>query len=176
MNRTNYLSLLAVVATSWIAGCGTETPATTPPITARKVPADQADAAPSLSETAAEEVNAEVRDMAAVERLRSVEQSSLADTTTDALGRIGSATVPALVARLQQSDSVARQRALRILARIGPAAKDAVPAIIGQLRDPDEKVRKLAVRALGQIGPNASAAVPELMRIFDEGVEEQPVR
>ncbi len=172
MKRIISLGVLTVLSASVFIGCGTETNEASAPVIVHKVPAHEADVSPKLNPLPGAEVSAELRDLATLKRLRSLEESSLADTTSDALGRIGRASVPALAQRLKQSDPEARKRALRILARIGPEAEEAVGAIATQLRDPDEEVRKLAVRALGQIGSGASTAVPELMRIFDEGEEQ----
>jgi HEAT repeat protein len=52
---------------------------------------------------------------------------------------------------MKDDNSIVRQEAILILARIGPAAKDAVPALQQALNDPDEQVRARANTALRQI-------------------------
>ena len=119
MKRNISLGVLTLLSASVFTGCGTETNEASTPVTVRKVSVNGADVSPKLSSSPGAEVNAELRDMATLKRLRSAEGSSLADTTSDTLGRIGRASVPALAQRLKQSDPEARKRALRILARIG---------------------------------------------------------
>ena len=92
---------------------------------------------------------------------------SLRETAADALGRIGAPAVPELIESLRNRDPRERQRAARVLARIGPDAVDAVPMLTAALRDPDPFVQKTAARALGQIGPDAAVAVPELVELFN---------
>ncbi len=52
-----------------------------------------------------------------------------------ALGRIGPAAVPALIAALKDKDRQVRWYAASALGRIGPAAKEAVPALEAAARD-----------------------------------------
>jgi hypothetical protein len=59
--------------------------------------------------------------------------------------------VPVLIELLKDDNSIVRQEAILILARIGPAARDAVPALQQALNDPDEQVRARAITALRQI-------------------------
>ena len=59
--------------------------------------------------------------------------------------------VPVLIELLKDDNSVVRQEAILILARIGPAARDALPALQQALKDPDEQVRARAITALRQI-------------------------
>ncbi len=90
------------------------------------------------------------------------------ETAADALGRIGAASVPALVECLTDERPELRRRAAQILARIGPDAAIAVPALTQLLHDADPEVQREAARALGQIGPAASPAIPDLLQLFDE--------
>lgn len=99
---------------------------------------------------------------------------SLQETVADALRRIGPAAVPSLTQSLKSTDSDLRLRAVEILGRMGPEAKDAIPDLIERLGDDDPRVRKAAVRALGQIGPSAAAAVPELIRILQSADDQSP--
>jgi len=59
--------------------------------------------------------------------------------------------VPVLIELLKDENSIVRQEAILILARIGPAARDALPALQQALKDPDEQVRARATTALRQI-------------------------
>ncbi len=59
--------------------------------------------------------------------------------------------VPVLIELLKDENSIVRQEAILILARIGPAARDALPALEQALKDPDEQVRARANTALRQI-------------------------
>ena len=59
--------------------------------------------------------------------------------------------VPVLIELLRDDNSIVRQEAILILARIGPAARDALPALQQALKDPDEQVRARAITALRQI-------------------------
>jgi HEAT repeat protein len=86
------------------------------------------------------------------------------DTAADALGRIGDAAVPALIAALEDPDRDVRTQATRALARMGAKAESAIPALIEALNDDDKEVRQGAARALGQIGPLADEAVPALVQ------------
>ncbi len=84
-------------------------------------------------------------------------------TTIDALSRIGTPSVPALIAVLHDPDPELRRDAAQALARIGSDASEAVPDLIAALDDQDASVRKFATRALGEIGPAAGRAVPALI-------------
>lgn len=90
------------------------------------------------------------------------------EAAADALGRIGPAAVPQLVAALRSTDPEERLQATQVLARMGSDAKEAVPDLIRLLEDPDERIRKAATRTLGRIGPDAAEAVPALMRTLLE--------
>ena len=78
--------------------------------------------------------------------------------------------VPGLIEALHEKDECMRTAAVRALAGMGPAAKDAVAALISVLLDGKERhdVRVGAVRALGCIGPAASKAIPSLNRVRRE--------
>jgi HEAT repeat protein len=88
---------------------------------------------------------------------------TLEQTAVDALARIGSPSVPALVTMLRDPDAELRQDAARALAKMGTDASRALPELIVALEDKDEEVRKEAARALGEIGPAASDAIPALV-------------
>jgi HEAT repeat protein len=78
----------------------------------------------------------------------------LQQTAMDSLGRIGTPTVPELVAMLRDLDPRQRANPARVLARIGPEAA-AVPALTSALSDLDEIVQQSAARSLGHVGPAA---------------------
>ena len=59
---------------------------------------------------------------------------------------------------------------IRILEKIGPAAKPAVPALIKTLKDKKWNIRKNSAKALGAIGSNAKSAVSELVGILKDEV------
>jgi hypothetical protein len=59
--------------------------------------------------------------------------------------------VPVLIELMQDQNSIVRQEAILILARIGGPARSAVPALQQALKDPDEQVRARATTALKQI-------------------------
>jgi len=59
--------------------------------------------------------------------------------------------VPILIELLKDDNSVVRQEAILILARIGGPARAAIPALQQALNDPDEQVRARATTALRQI-------------------------
>jgi hypothetical protein len=86
------------------------------------------------------------------------------DVAADALGRIGAAAVPALIEGLRSPDPAVRLKAVEVLGRMGPDAKDAVPDLVRLLDDPEEPIRRAATRTLGRIGPPAQEAVPALVR------------
>lgn len=81
-----------------------------------------------------------------------------------ALGRIGTAAIPDLIAALQSSDAQVRLKGVEVLGRMGPDAEPALPQLIKLLDDPELAVRKAAARTIGLIGPAAKDAVPALMR------------
>ncbi len=82
----------------------------------------------------------------------------------NALVKIGSGAVPALLNELKNSESnVVRVHVARALGKIGPVTNDVVPALIAALEDPDNYLRKTAAEALGEIGPAAKDAVPSLI-------------
>ncbi len=96
--------------------------------------------------------------------LKPLENWTEQEAAAEALGRIGPAALPQLVALLQSPEAELRLIGAQVIARMGSDAKEAVPALIPLLKDPDERVRKAATRTLGRIGPDAAAAVPELMQ------------
>ena len=97
------------------------------------------------------------------------------DTAADALGRIGPPAVPALMQALHSEDAEVRLKAVEVLARMGPDARESVPDLVALLDDPDDRIRKAATRTLGRIGPDAAPAVPALMRSLLQAEPSPPV-
>jgi HEAT repeat protein len=102
--------------------------------------------------------------------LKPFERWTEQDAAEDALGRIGAAAVPSLVAALHDAHPSVRLKAVEVLGRMGEDAAAAVPDLVLLLDDPDESVQKAATRTLGRIGPAAKTAVPALMRKLFEPV------
>ncbi len=67
-----------------------------------------------------------------------------------------------LIQQLNSPDELARLKAAKDLAKLGPAAKDALPALQKLLQDPDEDVRRVAANAIDRIrgGPITDPGVP----------------
>ena len=80
----------------------------------------------------------------------------------DALASLGPKVVPQAVEALTNSD--VPQVAARVLARIGPDAKDAVPALAEALGSDDMALRQEAAIALARIGAAAAPATPALTK------------
>ncbi len=98
-----------------------------------------------------------------------------------ALVRIGAASVPVLVAAMEDLDAERRPCAAEALGEIGPPARAAVPALIRALRLehpkldfndlPSQALRTHAIIALGRIGPEARSALPALNSLLDISLE-----
>jgi HEAT repeat protein len=73
-----------------------------------------------------------------------------------------SAALPALIAALNDADSLVRAWAAQDIGNIGPNAAVAVPALITLLSSGDEAARNSACIALRGIGPAAASALPAL--------------
>ena len=106
-----------------------------------------------------------------------VRESTVGEAAADALARIGTQAVPALVDALQDPKPRVRELAALALARMGPEAETSVPELIMALQDSDLEVQRSAARALGQIGPEANQAIPALLETIrheaDLGVRTQ---
>ena len=82
------------------------------------------------------------------------------------LAGLGDAGLPGLIKALELKE--VRPRAAAILARLGPAAKEAVPALIRAVQADDPLARHEALLALGAIGPAAKAAVPAAVKALQD--------
>ncbi len=85
-------------------------------------------------------------------------------TAVDSLGRIGVASLPALVELLHGQEEPLRIASARAIALMGPTAESAVPDLVAAISDPSAVVRKNVVRALGQMGPAAEPAIGALVK------------
>jgi hypothetical protein len=88
-----------------------------------------------------------------------------------ALGRLGTAAVPALIETLAVKDGKVQAYAALALKQIGPDAKAAVPGLIDVIKahkDQTHIARLNSIAALGKIGPGAKDAVPLLMEIVKD--------
>ena len=83
------------------------------------------------------------------------------------LGTNASLVVPALIARLQDSDSTVAMLAAMTLGQLRLAPSQVVPALTNMLNRSDWRVSRTAVAALGQFGSNALPALPALMQAFE---------
>jgi HEAT repeat protein len=79
------------------------------------------------------------------------------DRAMDAFAALGSRVVPRATELLK--DPKRRDRAMKVLAKIGPDSAPAVPALVALLKDQDPKVRTEALFTLAAIGPKAVTAL-----------------
>jgi HEAT repeat protein len=87
----------------------------------------------------------------------------------EALGKIGSPAVPALLEALKDGNWRARKAAAEALGKIGD--RQALPALLEALKDRDEDVLRVAAEALGKIGdPQAVPALMEALKDRDGDV------
>lgn len=81
-----------------------------------------------------------------------------------ALGRMGEAGLPDLIALLKDGDAVIRSNAAGALRLLGPAAKKAFDELVSLAgKDPDLNVRRNAVTALGALGKDSVAPLARLL-------------
>ncbi len=83
-----------------------------------------------------------------------------------ALSRSGQAAVPALVAALESSETLAREKAARTLGLIGEAGLAAAPALTKALQDRQKEVRLATAKALWNVTKQADAVVPVLAALL----------
>ncbi|HEX7448794.1 MAG TPA: HEAT repeat domain-containing protein [Pirellulales bacterium] len=88
---------------------------------------------------------------------------SVIGNAVDALASLGPRIVPRVVNNGLNNKEL-RLYALRVLARIGPDAKEAAPALIEALKDAEGEYRREVQFVLGLFGADSAAAVPELMK------------
>ena len=85
-----------------------------------------------------------------------------AEAAALALGRLGTAALPAVRELLSHPSVDCRWWATRAIGEIDSAA--AVPVLIDQCADPDPDVRACAIYSLGKLGERAADAVPTLVQ------------
>ncbi len=99
-------------------------------------------------------------------RLNAADQELIAT----ALENMGPDTVPLLAALVQDPSGRARLLAVRVLGRLGPAAREAAPALGKMLRLTDDPVSDEAGFALAAVGPEAVPTLRALLREPDARV------
>ncbi len=88
-----------------------------------------------------------------------------------ALGLIGPAAVPDLIATLHDDKASVRTGAAIALGFIGLPAKDAVPTLITLLKDKELEVREASALSLGAIGTETKEIIPALKELIrDEDI------
>jgi hypothetical protein len=113
---------------------------------------------------------------ALIAALKNDESALVRNYTETALAGIGEKIVPNMIALMKDKDSPkGRQGAAGVLAKLGPAAKDAVPFLIEGLKDQDAAMRYRSVLALTTIGPAAKPAIPALIDLFETSFVEAKV-
>ena len=83
--------------------------------------------------------------------------AEVAERAAEALGRLGSVAVPAVIEMLHDADPEVRAKALGILGQMDAKAAVPISELVRCLRDRDADVRKAAAAALG---PRATVAGP----------------
>lgn len=63
-----------------------------------------------------------------------------------------------------------RREAIKSIAALGPAARQALPVLLRATRDENEEVRLWAVTAIRRIGPSAGVASPALLNVLSDDV------
>jgi HEAT repeat protein len=83
----------------------------------------------------------------------------------EALGKIGTAVVPAIAATLTASDVTTRRKAARMLSERSADARAAIPALWGAIQDADADVRVYTAKALWQAErPSVARLAPALIK------------
>lgn len=96
-------------------------------------------------------------------------QKQMPPPSSDPLGALLIATLPALSDGVSDPDWHARQITINILDMLGPAAAPAAPALVGALNDPNSFVRWAAARAVAKLAPqSADTAVPALTTLLGD--------
>jgi HEAT repeat protein len=88
----------------------------------------------------------------------------------ESLARIGAPALPHVTPLLDGPDLTTRTRALGVIARIGPAARETVPRLTALLDEENSELRKSVFKALSRIGADA---VPALSRELESADPER---
>ncbi len=87
----------------------------------------------------------------------------------DSLASLGDKIAPRVNAALQ--DPKRRGKALAIVQRMGPEAKDCVPELVTLLAQSDEDLKVDVLTALSSVGPGAADAVPDISKSLSDDSE-----
>jgi HEAT repeat protein len=98
--------------------------------------------------------------------------SDISRRSGEALARIGTEALPALIEALENADAGVRARAAAALGHHGEAAQAAVAALARALSDNDPKVQAAAAIALGNLGLAGREALPQLIQALDRDLPE----
>jgi HEAT repeat protein len=104
----------------------------------------------------------------AMEAVLATADVATADRIFNAFASLGPRIVPLALEALRDPDPRRRERAMRVLSKLGVEAAAAVPDLIAVLRDPNPKLRQEALYVLGAIGPPAASAVPALVIVLTD--------
>lgn len=85
----------------------------------------------------------------------------------EALNKIGSKAIPAVLPQLKSELVLVRREAAAFLERFAKDAKDALPQLVAALSDSDAFVRKSAAAALGALGADALPVLPDLIKLLE---------
>jgi HEAT repeat protein len=94
------------------------------------------------------------------------------DRFTSAFASLGGRVVPRAIEVLGDADPKRRERALRILAKVGPEAAPAVPALVKLLGESDANLKTGALYTLAAIGPKADGAVEAITKALADSDRE----
>jgi len=83
---------------------------------------------------------------------------------------MGTVAVPGLIKALSDPDIHTRRVACRVLAKMGPNAKDAIPSLIELMSEPGHDISHIAAYSLGEIGLPAMPYLLDILRSEDEGL------
>jgi HEAT repeat protein len=86
-----------------------------------------------------------------------------ADRIFSALASLGARIVPLAIDALKDPSALRRERAMKVLSKIGPDAAPAVPELTAIAQGSDAKLKVEALFTIGAIGPAAGAAVPAVV-------------
>lgn len=95
-----------------------------------------------------------------MEKLIAGSDAETADRIFNSLASIGPKIMPLAINALKDPSPLRRERAMRVLAKVGPEAAPAVPELINIAKGDDAKQKIEALFAIGAIGPAAAAAAP----------------
>jgi HEAT repeat protein len=104
----------------------------------------------------------------AMQRAIAAADPETADRIFTAFASLGARVVPLAINALQDPSSLRKERALRVLGKIGADAAPAVPELVTILKGNDPKLKTEALFVAAAIGPKADAAVPEAIKALSD--------